>query len=85
MKRLLLLCFILALIGLSCAPEATLEISVNEVDNGIIVENVGTVDCIVYVKSLDAKQEFQLAVGESRLITDIEKPIEVSAVTAQHN
>lgn len=83
----MLLCSIaiLALVGLSCAPEARLEVSANEVDNGIMVENVGSVDCIVYVKSPDAEQEFELAVGESKLIADIEKPIEISAVSARDN
>jgi lantibiotic modifying enzyme len=85
MKKLFLLCSIavLALVSLSCAPEARLEISANEVDNGIIVENLGSVACIVYVKSLDAEQEFELAVGESRLIIDLAKPIEVSAVSSK--
>ena len=81
-KRLFLICCIaiLAIIGLSCTPEATLEISVNEIDNGVVIENVGNVDCIVFVKSPEGEQQFELATGESVTVTDISQPIEVSAV-----
>ena len=83
MKIAILICCILALalLGLSCAPEATLEISVTEVDNGVMIENVGNVDCLVFVSSPESEQQFELAVGESVTVTDIAKPIEVSAVT----
>ena len=82
MKRLFLICCIaiLAIIGLSCTPEATLEISVNEIDNGVVIENVGDVDCIVFVSSPEGEQQFELATGESVMVTDISQPIEVSAV-----
>jgi len=82
-KRLFLICCIaiLAIIGLSCTPEATLEISVNEIDNGVVIENVGNVDCIVFVKSPEGEQQFELATGESVTVTDISQPIEVSAVS----
>jgi hypothetical protein len=87
MKRLFLICCVavLASVALSCAPEARLEISVHEVDNGVIVENVGSVDCIVFVNSPDSQQEFELEVGESQLIRDIVKPIEVLAVSSKDN
>ena len=83
MKATFLICCILALIlvGLSCAPGATLEISVTEVDNGVMIENVGNVDCLVFVSSPEGEQQFELTVGESVTVTDIPKPIEVSAVT----
>jgi len=83
MKRLLLICFIavLTLTSLSCAPETTLKISVNEIDNGIVIENVGNVDCVVYVKSSDYDQQIELATGESVTVMDISQPIEVSAVS----
>ena len=83
MKATVLICCILALalLGLSCAPEATLEISVTEVDNGVMIENVGNVDCLVFVSSLEGEQQFELAVGKSVTATDITKPIEVSAVS----
>lgn len=65
---------------LSCAPEATLEISVTEVDNGGMIENVGNVACLVFVSSPEGKQQFELAVGENVTVTDISQPTEVSAV-----
>ena len=83
MKRLLLICCIaiLALIGLSCTPEARLGVSVDEIDNGVVAENVGNVDCIVFVSSPDSEQQFELATGESVTVTDLSQPIEVSAVS----
>jgi len=78
-----LICCILALalLGLSCAPETTLEISVTEVDNGVMIENVGNVACLVFVSSPEGEQQFELAIGESVTVTDISQPIEVSAVS----
>ena len=83
MRAIFLICCILALIlfGLSYAPEATLEISVTEVDNGVMIENVGNVACLVFVSSPEGEQQFELAVGESVTVTDIAKPIEVAAVS----
>ena len=84
MKATFLICCILALalLGLSCAPEATLEISVTEMDNGVIIQNVGNVGCLVFVSSLEGEQQCELAVGESVTVTDITEPIEVSAVSS---
>jgi len=84
MKATFLICCILAfvLVGLSCAPEATLEISVTEVDNGVMIENMGNIDCLVFVSSPESEQQFELAVGESVTVTDISQPIEVSAVSS---
>jgi hypothetical protein len=83
MKATFLICCILtlALVSLSCAPEATLEISVTEVDNGVMIENMGKVDCLVFVSSPEGEQQFELAVGESITVTDISQPIKVSAVS----
>jgi hypothetical protein len=83
MKATFLICCILALalLGLSCAPEVTLEISVTEVDNGVVIENVGNVVCIVFVSSPEGEQQFELAISENVTVTDISQPIEVSAVT----
>lgn len=83
MKPVFLICCILALllVGLSCAPENTLEISVTETDNGVIIDNVGNVGYLVFVNSLEGEQQFELAVGDSVTVTDITKPIQVSAVT----
>ena len=84
MKSAFLICCILALVlvGLSCAPESTLEISVTEVADGVMIENVGNVACIVFVSSPEGEQQFELAVGESVTVTDIAKPIEVAAVSS---
>ena len=83
MKATLLICCILALAlsGLTCTPEATLEISVTEVDNGVILQNVGNVACLAFVSSPEGEQQFKLAVGESVTVSDITQPIEVSAVS----
>ena len=84
MKATFLICCILALaflVGLSCAQETTLEISMTEVDNGVIIQNMGNVDCLVFISSSEDEQQFELAVGESVTVTNIAKPIEVSAVT----
>ena len=83
MKSTFLICCILALVlvGLSCAPEATLAVSVTEIDNGVIIENTGTVGCIAIVTSPEGEQQFELTVDESVTVTNISRPIEVSAVT----
>lgn len=82
MKRLLLSCIlVLALIGLSCAPQATLEISITEVDNGVMIENVGNVNCLVFVSSPEGELQYALVVGESVIVSDVTQPIEVSAVS----
>ena len=82
MKSTFLICCILALVlvGLSCAPEGTLEISVTEIDNGVMIENVGNVACLVFVNSPEGEQQFELAVGESVTVTNISQPIEVAGV-----
>lgn len=83
MKATFLICCILTLtlLGLSCAPETTLGVSVTEVDEGILIENTGNADCIAIVTSPEGEQQFELAVGENITVTDILQPIEVSAVT----
>ena len=83
MELVFLVCCILVLVlaGLSCAPEGRLEISVTEIDDVVIVENVGSVDCLVFVTSPEDEQQFGLAVGEDITVTDISQSIDVSAVT----
>jgi len=83
MKVMSLICCILAiaLLGLSCAPEGTLEISVTEIDNGVVIENTGTADCTAIVSSPEGEQRFELDVGENVTVGNISQPIEVSAVT----
>jgi len=84
MKATLLICCVLALalVGVSCTPEATLEISVTEVDKGVMIENVSNVDCLVFVSSPEGEQQFELAVGENVTVTNISQPIEISAVSS---
>ena len=84
MKVTFLLCciLVLVLVGLSCAPDATLAVSVTEIDDGVIIENTGTVDCIAIVTSPEGEQRFELNISENVTVTDISQPIEVSAVKA---
>ena len=72
----------LALLDLSCAPEATLAVSVMEIDDGVLIENTGTADRIAIVTSPWGEQQFELAIGESVTVTGITEPIEVSAVSS---
>ena len=86
MKVAILICCILALallalLGLSYTPGTSLEISVTELDNGVMIENVGNVACLVFVSSLEGEQRFELAAGENITVADISQPIEVSAVS----
>jgi len=92
MKAEFLICCILALalLGSSCAPEAALEVSVSDdtisvtatlIENGVMIENVGDVDCIVFVSSPEGEQQFELAVGESITVTGITQPIQVAAAS----
>ena len=69
------------LLGLSCAPQTTLDISVTQLDNGVMIENVGNVDCLVFVNSPEGAQQFELAVGQNTTVTGISQPIEVAAVS----
>jgi hypothetical protein len=45
-----------------------------------MIENVGNVDCLVFVNSPEGEQQFELAVGQNTTVTGISQPIEVSAV-----
>ena len=86
MKIAILICCILALalltlLGLSYTPGTSLEVSVTDVDNGVIIQNVGNVACLVFVTSPEGKQHFELAVGANVTVSDITKPIDVSAVS----
>jgi len=58
-----------------------LEISIAEIDNGVMIENVGNVDCTVFVTSPEGEQQFELAIGQNVTVTDISQPMEVSAVS----
>jgi len=83
MKATSLICCILALAlgGLSCAAEATLAVSVTEIDDGVVIENTGTTGCIATVTSPEGEQRFELKVGENVTVTNTSQPIEISAVS----
>jgi hypothetical protein len=85
MKIAILICCslalaLLALLGLSYTPGTSLGISVTEVDNGVIIQNVGNVACLVLVSSPEGEQQFELAIGKNVTVTGISRPIDVSAV-----
>ena len=71
------------MLGFSCAPQTTLEISVTELDNGVMIENVGDVDCLVFVNSPEGEQQFELAVGQDTTVAAMSQPTEVSAVSVK--
>ena len=86
MKVAILICCILALallalLGLSYTPGTSFEVSVTDIDNGVIIQNVGNIPCLVFVSSPEGEQQFELAVGENVTVTDITKPIDVAATS----
>jgi hypothetical protein len=60
-----------------------LGISVTELDNGVFIENVSNVDCLVFVNSPEGEQQFELGVGRNTTVTGISPPIEVAAVSTK--
>jgi hypothetical protein len=85
MKIAILICCsltlaLLAVLGLSYTPGTSLEVSVTEVDNGVIIQNVGNVACLVFVNSPEGEQQFELAIGKNVTVIGISRPIDVSAV-----
>jgi len=92
MKPIFLMCrvLVLALSGLACAPQTlpsisttddSLSVSVSEVDDGIMTENLSTAPCIVVVSSPEGEQRFELATGENVTVTGITEPLEATAVS----
>jgi hypothetical protein len=86
MRIAILICCIvalamLALTGLSYTPGTSLKISRTELDNGVIIQNVGNVACLVFVSSPEGEQQFELAVGADVTVTDITKPIDIAATS----
>lgn len=61
----------LALLSVACAPEATLSVSVAEMDDGIVTENTGTADCIAIVTWPEDQQCFRLNIGENVTVPNI--------------
>jgi hypothetical protein len=54
---------LLALAGLSYIAEIPSEVSVVGIDNGVLIQNVGNIPCLVVVDSLEGEQQFDLPVG----------------------
>jgi len=86
MRIAILICCILALamlalIGSSYAPGISGGVSVTDINNGVIIQNVGNVPCLIFVSSPEGVQQFQLAVAENVTVTDITKPIDVAATS----
>ena len=85
-----LLCMVLVCsLGAACPRDAepritvtqqSLAIRVTEVEGGITVANLTDVDCIVYVRSPEGEQQFELDIGESVMVTGTTSPIEVGAM-----
>ena len=59
----------------------TISVTATLTENGVMVENVGNADCLVFVNSPEGEQQFELAVNQNATVTDISQPIEVSAVS----
>jgi len=70
----------LALLYLSYTPEISLELSVAKVDNGVMIQNVGNVDCLVFINTAKGEEHFELDAARNVTVTDISQPIEVSTV-----
>ena len=79
----------MALVSLQCTPEDSLSISVTEgelkvpvmaVEDGVEVTNVSELACVIFVRSSEGEQRFELDVGGSVTVTGITEPIEVGAV-----
>lgn len=72
---------LLALIGLSYSLGTSLEICRTELDNGVMIQNVGNIPCLVFVSSPEGIQQFQLAVAEKVTVIDITEPIDIAATS----
>ena len=86
MRIAILTCCVLALVfltlaGLSYTSGISGGVSVTDIDNGVIIQNVGNVACVVFVSSPEGVQQFQLAVAENVTVTGITKPIDIGATS----
>jgi hypothetical protein len=86
MRIAILICCIfalvfLSLIGLSYTSGTSFGVSVTDVDNGVIIQNVGNVACLVFVSSSEGVQQLEVAVGKNVTVTDISQPVDVSATS----
>jgi hypothetical protein len=78
MRIAILVCCILAsailgLTGLSYIMGIPSEVCVTGIDNGVIIQNVGSIPCLVVVNSLEGEQQFQLAVGANVALVTISR------------
>jgi len=87
MRIAILICCVLALVflalaGLSYMAGIPSEVSVTGIDDGVIIQNVGNIPCLVFVTSPEGEQQFKLAVGANvTLVTlsNITTPFNVRA------
>jgi hypothetical protein len=87
---LILRILVLVSLGLSCIPEATLKVSTTDddisisatlVEDGVRIENLGGINCLIFVTSAEGEQQFELAAGQNVAVSGVSQPFEVSAVT----
>jgi len=72
---------VLTLIVIPHPSDNALGISVSQLGNGIKLHNLGTTDCVVFLRyPSGADQRIVLAAGETSVILNIPQPVEVSAV-----
>jgi hypothetical protein len=86
MRIAILICCILALVfltltSLSYTPGTSLKIFRTELDNGVIIQNMGNIPCLIFIGSPEGVHQFQLAVGADVMVTDVTKPIDVAATS----
>jgi hypothetical protein len=86
MRIAILICCILVLAlsvltGLSYTPGTSFGVSVSDIDNGVIIQNVGNVACLVFVSSPEGVQQLEMAVGRNVTVTGISQPVDVSATS----
>jgi hypothetical protein len=72
---------LLALISLSYTPGISFGFSVSDIDGGVVIQNTGSIPCLVFVSLPERVQQFQLAVGEDVTVTDVAQPVDVSGTS----
>ena len=86
MRIAILMCCILglamlALTGLSYTLGISFGFSVSDMDGGVVIQNTGSIPCLVFVSLPERVQQFQLAVGENVTVTGVAQPIDVSGTS----
>ena len=90
MRIAILICCILTLalltlIGLSYTAYTVVissEVCVTGVDNGVMIQNVGNIPCLVFVNSVEGEQQFELAVGANVTLVTLSNITGVTYVSA---